>query len=414
MVTRKRDLRTGRPLWLDSARIRVTCRARVPRRADTVIVGAGISGAALAYMLRERGEDVLVVDRREPLHGSTAASTAFLLYEIDMPLFDLARKIGRGRAERAWRRSVKAVGDLREIVASERIGCGWRDVKSIYLAGNAYGSRALRWEAGARKAAGIGGAFLSGGELRDRFGMERTGAILSGGSAQVNPMQLAAGLLKCAMREGVRLCSPVAIKGVAADSSGVILTTGDDQEIEARHVVFCTGYEVMKAVPAKGHQIKSTWALASEPSATAPDWLKEHILWEASDPYLYVRLMPDGRLIAGGEDEPYSRDHQDRKLLVEKTDTIARKVKALVPGLKFTIAYRWGGAFGVTATGLPSIGAVPGYPNCYAVMGFGGNGITYAMIAAKVVSLAIAGRNDPDADLYRLRLHPKPHVKVEA
>ena len=34
-------------------------------------------------------------------------------------------------------------------------------------------------------------------------------------------------------------------------------------------------------------------------------------------------------------------------------------------------------------------------------MGFGGNGITYSMIAAEVISRLIAGSDDPDADLYR-------------
>jgi hypothetical protein len=34
--------------------------------------------------------------------------------------------------------------------------------------------------------------------------------------------------------------------------------------------------------------------------------------------------------------------------------------------------------------------------HAWAVMGFGGNGITHSVIAA-----ALAGRDDPDADLYR-------------
>ena len=37
----------------------------------------------------------------------------------------------------------------------------------------------------------------------------------------------------------------------------------------------------------------------------------------------------------------------------------------------------------------------------HAVMGFGGNGITYSVIASQVVGRAIRGRRDPDADLYR-------------
>lgn len=46
---------------------------------------------------------MLVLDRRPPLHGSTAASTALLQFE-------LAKKIGRDQAERAERRSVMGFG----------------------------------------------------------------------------------------------------------------------------------------------------------------------------------------------------------------------------------------------------------------------------------------------------------------
>jgi glycine/D-amino acid oxidase-like deaminating enzyme len=403
IVTEDRDLRTGRSVWLGTGRSNLRCRSRfAARRYEVVIVGAGISGAMLAYRLRRKGDKLLVLDRRPPLHGSTAASTALLQFEIDTPLFELARRIGRDKAERAWRRSQKAVGDLRRLVERERIRCDWRDANTLYLAGDTYGYRALQNEVDARGRADVPGEFLSAAALRERFGIDRTGAILSGGSAHADPVKLAAGLLRRSLQAGVHLCSPVAIKAVAADMSGVILTTDDDVEIEARRAVFCTGYEILKSVPAEGHSVKSTWAFATAPGVNAPDWLARHLLWEASDPYLYLRRTRDGRIVAGGEDEPYSGVHADRTLLHEKTETIAAKVRTLIPGLRFRIDYRWAGAFGESATGLPFIDAVPGHPNCYAVMGYGGNGITYSMIAAEVVSRLLAGKDDPDSDLYRL------------
>lgn len=46
---------------------------------------------------------------------------------------------------------------------------------------------------------------------------------------------------------------------------------------------------------------------------------------------------------------------------------------------------------------------MPGLPNCHAVLGFGGNGVTYARIAADIVAGALSGRPDPDADLYAFK-----------
>jgi glycine/D-amino acid oxidase-like deaminating enzyme len=62
----------------------------------------------------------------------------------------------------------------------------------------------------------------------------------------------------------------------------------------------------------------------------------------------------------------------------------------------------WAGAFGTTSTGLPYIGALPGHPRIHAVMGYGGNGITYAQIASELVATALDGGEDADADLYAL------------
>jgi glycine/D-amino acid oxidase-like deaminating enzyme len=58
--------------------------------------------------------------------------------------------------------------------------------------------------------------------------------------------------------------------------------------------------------------------------------------------------------------------------------------------------YAWCGSFGSSATGTPSIGAVPGMARCFAVLGFGGNGITFSAMASQM----ILGCPDPDRDLF--------------
>ena len=110
MVTKAKDLRTGRPVWLQQ---RAPPLPHKPLRhdleSDVLVIGAGITGAMVADALRDSGLRVVVVDRRGPAKGSSTASTALVQYEIDMPLTKLARKIGQRDAQRAWRRSRLAV-----------------------------------------------------------------------------------------------------------------------------------------------------------------------------------------------------------------------------------------------------------------------------------------------------------------
>lgn len=400
-ATLKRDLRTGRSLWADSHGLGVPVKAL--ERAvsvDVAIVGAGISGAFMAHEL-SRDHSVAVLDRRPPLMGSTVASTALLQWEIDLPLTALAERIGAEKARRAYRRSRSAVDALKTIVADERIVCGLNDKATLYLAGDEYGFRALEAEAEARAALGLESAFLGKAEVRERFGIERTGAILSQGSASGDPARLAAGLLRRAQANGATVYSRVEVEQAASDPDGVTLLTDAGHAVRARQVVFCCGYEFPKGVPTPGAEVISTWALASKPRLRCPAWLRETLVWEASDPYLYFRMGGDGRLIVGGEDEADPAAHQDPVKLKRKCAAIATKLRALLPEVEFEVDYTWAGAFGESATGLPSIARVPAMDNAWAVMGFGGNGITYSVIASQIVAAGIRGRADPDADLYR-------------
>ncbi len=400
-ATTKRDLRTGRSLWADSSGLGVRTRPLTEAIAvDVAVVGAGISGAFMAHELA-RDHSVAVLDRRPPLMGSTIASTALLQWEIDLPLNALAERIGTAKARRAYRRSRAAVEALERIVSEEGIRCGLKPKQTLYLAGDEYGRRALEAEADARAAIGLESRFVPPAELRERFDMARTGAILSQGSASGDPARLAAGLLRRAGESGATIYSPVEVLETVSDPEGVTLLTDAGHAVRARTVVFCCGYEFPKGVPTPGAKVISTWAMASKPRMRCPAWLRDTLVWEASDPYLYFRMGGDGRLIVGGEDEPSATAHEDKAKLKRKCETITRKLRRLLPDADFEVDYAWAGAFGESETGLPQIGPVEGMKHVHAVMGFGGNGITYSVIASEVVGRAVRGEADPDADLYR-------------
>ncbi len=402
-ATQNEVLLSGRSVWSRTGATGVRARAlRESLQADVVIVGAGISGAFLAHALAGYDGRVVVVDRRPPAHGSTAASTAMLQFEIDVPLTQLRRQIGAAKAARAWRDSYRATQDLIRLVRAEHILCGLQLRESLYLTGSTMGFRAMEQECLARGRIGLPGAFLPSRVLREKFGIERSGAILSAGSAVANPRQLAAGLLRRAARQGVEIYSPVTITDILATSHGVVLAT-DRHFIEARQCIFSTGYELLKGLPRAGTKITSSWAMASSGRSAYPSWLNRTLVWEAADPYLYMRTTPDGRVIIGGEDEDIDLPRYRARSMARKSARLMRKAKALIPGLALDKPYQWTGAFGESEDGLPIIDAIPNMPGCFAVMGFGGNGTIFSVIAARLIPALLAGRRPKNADIYRFR-----------
>ena len=398
----KRDLRTGLPLWLAKkpAPLKID-ESVVGIHADVVVVGTGISGALVADALLQAGYSVLALDRREPMSGSTPASTTLLQFELDTPLLELSRKIGKSDAARAWWRSAQAVRALQERIDDLNIHCGFAERSTIYLPGNTLGTRQLKLEAAARQKFGLRSAFIDRQHLHRLTGIDKPGAVLSQGNGEANPVQLVAGIWHHFLKRGGRMVANVEVTKVEQTRSRVRLKTKDGHSITAKYAVFCTGYELMKFARPKGYKIISTWAMATRPQPERI-WPSKSLIWEAADPYLYLRTTGDGRVIVGGEDEPFSDDALRDKMLPKKIAAIARKAKRIFPDIDFKPDYAWTGSFGESPTGLPAIGPIRELPRCYAVLGFGGNGFTYSMLAAQLISRHIQGIQDPDAEIFKL------------
>ncbi len=403
-ITRKRQLRSSDPLWSHTRGIAVPTQRSLPDGdVDVLIVGAGIGGALMATALLDRGLNIVLVDRRKPVHGSSMASTAMIQHEIDVPLHRLAAQRGVAAARRIWQRSARAVESLTTLVGSLGIDCRMQRKKTLYLAGDAYGARALRSEAEARAEAGLTAELKGAAELRQAFGMDRTAAIVSDVSASANPAQLTAGLLRLAGSRGVSIVEGVEITDIRSVGGDNVVATSKGDLVRARHVVFCTGYEFLEAVAHKSHAIVSTWAMATRPHHPRPEWLKDYLVWEGADPYLYFRSTPDGRIVVGGEDEDSADAFRNEAKLAAKSARLRRKLKALIGFDIEEPDYVWAAAFGVTADGLPMIGRVPGFRNVHAAMGYGGNGITFSQIAAEIIAAGILGHDDTDATLFSFR-----------
>ncbi len=402
-LTRHRDLRTGRSVWQERplpAIPRTLLRRDV--KTDVLVIGAGISGAMIAELLSDAGLRVAIVDRRGPVLGSTAASTALLQYELDLPLQHLARRIGQPRAERIWRRSRLALLALRERARELGLDADLAERDSLYLDGNVLDAAGLRAEAEARRHAGFEVAYLTRGALQRRFGITGRAALLSQGNLSADPRRLAAGLLRAALARRARLYAPVEVSEVDPSASVVHAATTHGPQIRAGHVIFATGYEMPRGVPHNGHTIASTWVIATGPQPRAL-WPGPSLIWEASDPYLYLRTTPDGRVICGGEDEAFVDEARRDALLPAKTATLERRLAQLFPALDARAQYCWTGSFGASPTGTPTIGPIPGMPRCFAALGYGGNGITFSMLAAQMLRGFVLGRGDPDSDLVAFR-----------
>lgn len=393
------DLRSDFPFWtVRNGLLNVFPPLEADIRCDALVVGAGITGAIVADTLASAGVDTVVVDRRDVGHGSTSASTALLQYEIDEPLHRLKKMVGRSAAERAYRLGVKAIQKVEEL--SSAGDCGLMRAPSLYVARRKRDVPFLKREFAARRDAGLRVALMSRSDLTSEFGMDREMALWSADAASIDPYRLTHHLFRRWRKNGVRVFDRTEVTGFESTRSGVLARTNRRGTVRCRRLFLATGYEAQELFQDKLVTLRSTYALVSEPQHLSW-WKKPCLIWETGQPYLYARQTPDNRVITGGEDDavlnPGRRDAQTHA----KSTRIRRKFEALFPGSSIEPAFWWSGVFGSTKDGLPFIGSHPSFPNCYFALGFGGNGITFSVMAAWIVRDLFLGKRPADAEIFR-------------
>ena len=398
------DVRTRDSIWTQSAPLEL---ARGPLAedvaCDVLVIGTGITGALMAQRLSASGLDVIMVDQRTLARGSTIASTALIQYEIDVPLVRLARQIGSSTARSVYRQTRDALDDLRALVEDNGFDCELRRRPTLFLAVDEDDVALLHAETLARRAIGIEVSYLDAEALASSYAIGRAGAIRSEVSYELNPLKLTIALLKSAVRHGARIFdrTGMLVRGGIVPTPTVPLPTDTGHCITCKHVVYATGYDTPDQFPMLRNlcELRTTFALITEPVDVARLWPERALLWEHADPYFYARTTADDRIIVGGDDEPLLASTERDALLDSKRESLLAQLDRLVPSIRpVPLSRIWGATFAQTADGLPFIGSPDEARGCHFALGYGGNGITFSLIAARLIGDAIIDGKDHLAD----------------
>ena len=368
---------------------------------DAVVVGGGITGALVAVHLVEAGVKTLLIDKRDIGTGSTSASTALLQYEIDVPLRELIQKVGPAAATRSYQLCCESIGKLERLASRLNIDCGFERKPSLFLARHQREIPELREEFQLRRKMGLELQFLDAAAIKKRFPFSRPAALFSQDGGQVDPHRLTHGLLAAGKRADLEVCDRTEMKRLEQTRRGVRITTKNGFVITARRAVIAAGFESKALLKGEAGTFLSTYALISEPLPKIAAWHRQCLIWESGTSYLYLRTTAEGRVIIGGEDEDFVNAKRRDALISQKTRTLVKKFGRLFPGVSLEVAFAWAGTFGETKDGLAYIGVHPRFPHTYFALGYGGNGITFSLIAAEILRDGFLGRKNRDAPLFR-------------
>jgi glycine/D-amino acid oxidase-like deaminating enzyme len=203
------------------------------------------------------------------------------------------------------------------------------------------------------------------------------------------------------MRKGLQVYDRTSIKSIDYKDNKVLLKTNEGCLIAADHLINTTGYEVINFIDKKIVDLDCTYAIISGSQAKKDDRLNDKIImWNTDDPYLYMSFTGDDRMIVGGRDESFVNVKTMHACMDKKSSLLEKDFLKTFPGQTIKKEFAWSGIFGKTKDSLPYIGNYSKTPNTYYALGFGGNGITFSLVAAEIITDLLLGKKNKDAGIF--------------
>ncbi|ACR30838.1 NAD(P)/FAD-dependent oxidoreductase [Burkholderia glumae] len=355
-------------------------------RADVIVIGAGIVGAACAAELAARGLDVEVLDAGGIGGGATAAGMGHLVVMNDTPA-ELAlsrRSLARWRA---------LAPQLRQCDAYLRCGTLWVAADDEELEA----ARAMR---DGYAAAGVSAEVLDAAALGAREPMLAAGlagGLLVDGDGIVYAPSAAEWLLRHspgAARIRLRLrCAAVALDGTTVRLAG-------GETLDAAQVVVANGLAAARLVdgvalqPKKGHLlITDRYPGAITHQLLELGYIKSAHHAQGTSVAFNAQPRPTGQILIGSSRQFGTTDPAVEMPVLAR---MLARAQQYLPGLADLSALRaWTGFRAATPDGLPLIGPVAERPGVWLATGHEGLGVTTSLATAELIAAQLAGGEPP-------------------
>ena len=175
--------------------------------------------------------------------------------------------------------------------------------------------------------------------------------------------------------------------------------------VGAERVIIATGYATPQFRPLAGRfRMYRTYVLTTESLDRAQRddiGLSNVMVWDTERPYHYARWVPHQRMLLGGEDRLVQAGQRRRQLSNAAMADLRAYFEIRFPALATVNSeYAWEGLFAMTPDSLPYIGPHRRYPRHWFALGYGGNGMTFGFLAARLLLERWQGLDSRDHALF--------------
>lgn len=373
-------------------------------RADVVIIGAGVTGAALAYTLAKRGiRDVLVLERRFPCAGATGRCGGGIRQQ-----FTTAPNI------RLAMGSVRIYEQL-----SEELDYNIEYVQGGYLvlAETEEELELQRQAVALQNELGLPSRALSPEEVPEIVPLfditTIAGATFCPTDGHANPFRVVEGYLRAARRLGVTLEKFTEVTGFSVRGGRVTEVVTSRGKVAAGVVVNAAGAWSREIAKLAGVELPNQ-PVRHEILATEPVQPVTDVMVISLHTGIYFSQTAHGQIV-GGIGDPAERPGYNIRSSFRFLRRFLSELVRHIPALgQLAVLRQWAGLYDVTPDAQPILGPTPGLENFIQANGYSGHGFMIAPKVAEILADYIE-RGEVSEDLARLSLSRfEGEVKGEA
>jgi gamma-glutamylputrescine oxidase len=383
----------SKSIWLEElGLISVSGEEKLPERVDVVIVGAGITGLAVAHGLRHSSLKVIVLDQRGLAQGATGRNGGHLNPGTVTDFYDAVRQYGESEAAAVWNFTEHSVERTKRFLRDTGTDCELMENGSVFLSQTKKQTAKLEQNFKVMEKSGIKAEFWDSRRTLQQMKSEKFECgIFRKQGAKLWPAKVVFALASQCERAGIQFVSNCKVSGVVPHPSKMApcsLVSTDLGVIAADHVVFATNAWSSSLlnefkdviVPVRGQ------ALCTAP--TRPMWPFNFL---CNDGFEYCIQRPDNRIVLGGMRHK-SPTHEvgtldDGVVNPEISVALRRFLPEFFPALSgVTIEREWTGIMGFSKDFNPLIGALPQRSGCYIAAGYTGHGMCMAFAAGEWIA----------------------------
>jgi len=381
----------ARPYWWEAHEPKPLPEIDLPRQARVVIIGAGYAGLNAALELHREGLDCIVLDANEPGYGGSSRNGGMVSGGVNVGKRYMAKALSDAEAAPFLNDAADAFGHVEELIAREKIDCGW--TRAGYFLGawckSHYDGMAHKVDL-LNETAKSEAYLVPPERQREEIGSDYyRGGMVVGRAGHLHPALFFKGLLTLCQQRNIPIATKTPATKLTQTGSGWRVETPRGA-IEAGDVIIATnGYtgdvtpELKRRVVPVGSYIIATEELPPDLAASISP--KNRSFADTRRVLTYYRMSPDGkRLIFGGRAK---FGHTDP---VETAPILYQFMTDRFPQLRGSkITHAWTGNVAFTLDEMPHMGK---FKNMHYALGCNGSGIAMMSYLGHQTARKIAGR----------------------